>query len=104
MKPALFIVTALAVMALALWAYQENYKTQAVLDEIEDLSREVGDMREALATLRAEWAYLNRPERLRELALLNFDRLGLVELGPEHFARLDRDGVTTLIARMEGRP
>jgi hypothetical protein len=90
MKPILYVLTALCVMALALWAYQENYKTQRALSEVEDLNRKIGDTREAIGVLRAEWAYLNRPDRLRELALLNFDSLGLVPLSPEHFARVDQ--------------
>ena len=42
-----------------------------------DLRAEIADEREALAVLNAEWAYLNRPDRLRDLADLNGDRLGL---------------------------
>jgi hypothetical protein len=35
--------------------------------------------------LRVEWAYLNAPDRLTRLVMLNNDRLGLVPMGPWHF-------------------
>lgn len=108
MKPFLYVSTALAVMGLALWAYQENYRTQDALDEVEALNRQIGDLREAMGVLRAEWAYLNRPDRLRELALINFDRLGLVPLSPDQFARVDQiafpgedEPVTPMMAKEE---
>ena len=83
MRNLLFVLTAVAVMGLAFWAYRENYRTQAALAEVEDLQREIGSLRESLGVLKAEWAYLNRPQRLRELAVINFDRLGLMPLSPE---------------------
>ena len=76
MRPLLYVLTALAVIGLAMWAYQENYRTQKAVAEVETLNREIGETRAAIAVLRAEWAYLNRPDRLRDLAMANFDHLG----------------------------
>ena len=89
MRTLVFCLTALAVMGLGYWAYSENYRTQQQQREVAELQREIAGLRERLGVLRAEWAYLNRPERLRDLAQLNFDRLQLFPLGPEQFGRID---------------
>lgn len=90
MKSFFYVTTALCVMALAIWAYRQNYETQAKLREVRDLRVEIADLRERASVLRAEWAYLNRPERLSDLADLNFDRLGLLPLRPDHFGKIDQ--------------
>jgi len=78
------------VLALAVWAYQENYATRAALAELDEVRRDIGRLREKRDVLEAEWAYLNRPERLRELVALNFERLKLLPMTPAHFGRLDQ--------------
>ncbi len=90
MRGLFFVLTALAVMGLAFWAYQENYKTQAAIAEVRALHREIGAAHERLNILDAEWAYLNRPDRLADLADLNFERLGLLPLMPDAFGRVDQ--------------
>ncbi len=90
MRSVFFALAALAVIGLAWWAYNENYATQAALQRVEKLQRQLGQAREDLGVLRAEWAYLNRPERLRELSDLNFERLQLMPLAPEHFGEVEQ--------------
>ena len=90
MKSILYMLTALSVFGLALWAYQENYRTQQVAKETQSLQGQIGMAQARLAVLNAEWAYLNRPDRLRELADLNFERLGLLPLRAEQFGRADQ--------------
>jgi hypothetical protein len=80
----LFVCLGLTISA-AYWAYQENYRTQATLKAINKLHTRIGLEREAISVLNAEWAYLNRPDRLRELVDLNFLDLELVPLSSEHF-------------------
>lgn len=85
MRGLLYTVSALAVMGLGYWAYYENYKTQDALRTATGLQRKIGSSRETMSVLAAEWAYLNRPERLRDLADLNFPELELLPISPDQF-------------------
>ncbi len=89
MRTMLYMLTTLAVIGLAFWAYRENYATQQALKETSRLHAEMREAHARLTMLRAEWAYLNRPDRLRELADLNFDRLRLLPLRPQQFGLVD---------------
>jgi hypothetical protein len=89
MKALLHILAALAMLGLGFWAYQENYKTQRALREVRSLHAEIGAAHSRLNVLNAEWAYLNRPDRLRDLAAINFERLGLLPLMPDAFDKVD---------------
>lgn len=90
MKTLLYSLAIFSVIGLAYWAYQENFRTQQALDRVRDLNAQIADTREALSVQNAEWAYLNRPERLRELAEMNFERLGLLPLTPAHFGDIEQ--------------
>ena len=73
-------------MALAFWAYRENYATQTQLKQMAKVQDEIAALRDEIAMQKAEWAYLNRPTRLRDLAAMNFDRLGLMPMTPLQLA------------------
>jgi 16S rRNA (cytosine1402-N4)-methyltransferase len=79
------IFAALAVIGLGYWAYSQTILTQTAIRDVERLQREIGAESERLSVLRAEWAYLNRPDRLRELVDFNFERLQLLPMVPEQF-------------------
>lgn len=85
MRAVLYVLAFLVLIASGFWAYQENYSTQAEIREVRKLQREITNLREALSVQRAEWAYLNRPDRLRELVGLNFEALGLMPMEPAQF-------------------
>ena len=82
----LLYVGALALVALSgAWAYRVNYATLDALARVEALQSEITAEREAIAVLRAEWAWLNRPERLARLAAAFGDELGLRPMRPTDF-------------------
>jgi hypothetical protein len=90
MRSLFIFLSAVAVIGLAFWAYRENYQTQDAQAKAEHVQHQISEARERLRVLNAEWAYLNRPQRLRDLADLNFDKLGLVTLRAEQFGKIDQ--------------
>lgn len=79
------LIAAIVVVGLGYWAYHQTIQTQMAYREVNRLQQQIAHQHERLGILRAEWAYLNRPDRLRELADFNFDRLGLLPLAPDQF-------------------
>ncbi|MFB2530830.1 cell division protein FtsL [Paracoccus sp. p4-l81] len=90
MRGFLLVLGTLVVLALAFWAYNENYRTKAAIDGMTQVRRDIAGLRESLGVLRAEWAYLNRPERLQELVNLNFDRLQLLPMDAAQFGSVEQ--------------
>ena len=89
MRSFIYSLTFAFLVGLAFWAYQENIKTKNAIAHTEKLQKEIGIARAGLSILRAEWAYLNRPDRLTELVDLNYARLQLVTLRASYFLEVD---------------
>ncbi|GAB4261382.1 MAG: cell division protein FtsL [Pararhodobacter sp.] len=102
MRALFYVLSAFAVIGLAVWAYDQNHRTQQAISEARELRREIRSLREALSVQRAEWAYLNRPERLRALAEMNFARLGLMPLVSSQFGQIDEVAYPGTVAPQEG--
>lgn len=92
MRGLLYALSVVGVVALAWWAYHQGYETRQTAREVAQLQRQLGRAHEELGILKAEWAYLNRPDRLRVLAEMNFERLGLMPLAPEQFGTVTQIG------------
>ena len=88
LRSLIYTLTFAFLVGLAFWAYQENIKTKNVIAKTEQLQKDIGIARARLSILNAEWAYLNRPERLSELVDLNFDQLQLVPLRASNFSEI----------------
>ncbi len=89
MRSFIYTITFASLIALAFWAYQENIKTKNAIADTEKLQKEIGIAQARLSMLKAEWAYLNRPQRLIELVDLNFGRLQLMPLRASNFFEID---------------
>ncbi|MEM8554510.1 MAG: cell division protein FtsL [Pseudomonadota bacterium] len=90
MRAILGVLMGILVLGMGYWAYHENYETRAKLEKVEQVQREIVLLQRQLAVERAEWAWLNRPERLRHLVKVNKTKLELRDMGPEHFGTLDQ--------------
>lgn len=95
-------ITALVYMAcfaaLSMGLYLVKYSVQNIQREVAATRAELAQEKESLHLLKAEWAYLNRPDRLNRLAArhldlvpLNSKRIGEVSVLPAAAVR-ETDG------------
>jgi hypothetical protein len=72
--------TLLALLVLggsATGLYQLKYDVASLRDRAQSLAQTLDSERQAIHVLSAEWAYLNRPERLAELVKRHLDLVPL---------------------------
>ena len=71
--------------ALGLWAYKINYDSRAADQRVRELEKSILSANKHFKILNAEWAHLNRPDRLRKLAEYYFFELRLTPINPDDF-------------------
>lgn len=101
MRSILYLITALAVIGLATWAYRENHLTQQAMNTRASLEREIAALEAEISVQRVEWAYLNRPDRLRALVDVNFTELKLIPITADHFGEIGEIAYPTPEVRLD---
>ena len=94
------LVAIAALISSAVYAYTIKYQTSYRAEQIAKTKIEIKAESDAIAVLRAEWAYMTRPERLQQLAdqyLIDFKPLDVKQLIvasalPDKAARTDMIG------------
>lgn len=86
MRTVFYIVSCLLIAGFAAWSYNVNLETRSISAKARGLEASISAEKEKIDVLQAEWAYLNRPERLIRLAEANFGQLGLLPLSPDNLA------------------
>ena len=90
MRSLYYVLSCIMIAVFAAWSYNVNYATRNAAADIAALKISIDAEREKLAVLRAEWNYLNRPERLLRLAEANYEALQLVPLSADNLAAADQ--------------
>lgn len=67
------VVAVLALVGSAVWVYKIKYQATLHAERVIKLKREISKEVDAVAVLKAEWAYLARPDRVQALAAQHLD-------------------------------
>lgn len=89
MRGLMYFLAAALVAVSAFWAYNVNYAAKAAQERVAALRQELAREREAVGVLRAEWAYLAAPDRVRALVAANAGALALAPLAGASFVAID---------------
>ena len=84
MRIALLTILFIFCVISAIWAYQMNYETRAKKKQILEVTKKINFTLNRIELLRAEWAFLNSPERLSKLVDENFLNLNLIPISKKN--------------------
>ncbi len=85
MRSAIYVLALCLVVAFAFGSYWIKYDTRDRLAQIESLRDQISREHERIAILKAEWAWLNNPDRLAHLAAQHHAELGLQPIDGAQF-------------------
>ena len=85
LKVPLFAILVVSTFTLGLWAYKINYESRAANQRVKQLEAFILSANKEIKILNAEWAHLNRPDRLRKLVEYYFLELRLSPINPDDF-------------------
>jgi cell division protein FtsL len=95
------ILAIVSLMGSAVYAYTIKYQTSYRAEQIAKTQIEIKSERDAIAVLRAEWAFLTRPERIQQLSDRYLDlqattvsQIATAQSLPERAPRVDSIGQT----------
>ena len=81
----LFLIFTVSTFGLGSWAYKINYESRAASQRVKDLEKSILLANKSVKILKAEWAHLNSPDRLRKLVEYYFLELRLTPINPDDF-------------------
>ena len=90
MRMFVLILSFIFLAIISVWAYNINYKTRSTIKSVNELSSQIKVQQTRLRLLKAEWAYLNRPERLNKLITMHFSELELIALSHQNYYLFDK--------------
>jgi len=89
MRTLFYLFSSCLLILSAYWAYSVNYTTRTAEARVAAIESQIIIETDKIEVLRAEWAYLNRPERLTRLAEANYEMLRLVPVRADHYGNVD---------------
>lgn len=82
MKRKAFVIGSVLFCALAFTVFKVEYKVRSLRAELAEVNRQILQNYEDIHVLKAEWVYLNNPQRVKELAsrYLDMDYVNYAQL------------------------
>lgn len=86
MKKKVILVGTLAIGMLVFGLFQVKYKVYNLKRDLAEINRQLAADTDAIQVLKAEWAYLNKPERIEKLArkYLNLHTINVAQIYREN--------------------
>ena len=103
----LFSIVIISTFVLGSWAYKINYESRAASQRVKGLEKSILSAKKEIKILKAEWAHLNNPDRLRKLVEYYFFELRLNPINPDdfisfsevHLGQSSENGPTALVGK-----